>query len=116
VPALPGTRELQVAFAVREQRRKLAAHATRLPLDGVVDKLCLVVLDILHQGRAKYTKIAAALAADDPFDALLSVGASQYGDRNATLRAGIKELEVREKVGRKVYGREAGDFLVPSEA
>jgi hypothetical protein len=109
---------LQVSLSVREQQRNLAMHATRLPLDGVVDKLCLVVLDILHQGRAKYTTTAAALAADDPFDALLSIGASQYRDRIATLRAGIKDLEVLGKVGRKVYDRDANasSFRLAPEA
>jgi hypothetical protein len=109
----PVVREMQVTFAVREQRRKLAVHARRLPLDGIVDKLCLVVMDILHQGRGKYSTIAGALAADDPFDALLSIRASEYGERIATLRAGIKDLEMRDKVGRKVYSRAAGDFVVP---
>jgi hypothetical protein len=64
----PGLRELNVDFAIRQQRRKLRSCATKLPLDGVVDKLCIVVLDILHQGRARFASIKHALAADDPFD------------------------------------------------
>jgi hypothetical protein len=109
-------RDLNVDFAVRQQHRKLAYYATRLPLDGVVDKLCLVVIDILHQGRAGFASIKAALAADDPFDSLLGLGASTYRDRIATLRAGIRGLEERGKVGRKVYDRAAGDFVVPGGA
>lgn len=109
-------RDTQVAFSVREQKRKLAAHARKLPLEGVADKLCIVVLDILHQGRGKYTTIRAALTADDPFDALLAIGASQYRERVSTLRAVIRDLEARGLVGRKVYDRQSGTFVAPSEA
>lgn len=109
----PAMRELQVAFVVRQQRAKLAAHARKLPLHGVTDKLCIVVLDILHQGRATYPPIRDALASADPFDALLSLGASRYRERVATLRAGIQTLEARGTVGRKVYDSEARGFVVP---
>ena len=112
----PALRDLNVDFAVRQQRRKLAHHATKVPLDGLVDKLCLVVLDILHQGRAGYASIRTALASGDPFDSLLGLGGSQYGERVATLRAGIRGLEQRGKVGRKVYDRAKGDFVVPGGA
>ena len=107
-------RDLQVAFAVREQQRKLRVHAAKLPLDGAVDKLCIVVLDILHQGRGKYVTIANALRAADPFDTLLGIGATQYGERIATLRAGIRDLEVRGKVGQKVFDAASGGFVVPA--
>lgn len=109
-------RDIQVGFSVREQQRKLAAHARKLPLDGMTDKLCIVVLDILHQGRGKYPAITAALFADDPFDALLAVGASQYRERISTLRAGIRDLEAAGRVGRNVYDVESGRFVVPSGA
>jgi hypothetical protein len=112
----PGLRELNVGFAVRQQRRKLAHYATRLSLDGVVDKLCLVVIDILHQGRAGFTAIKTALASGDPFDSLLGLGATNYHERIATLRAGIRGLEERGKVGRKVYDRASGEFVVPGGA
>jgi hypothetical protein len=108
-------RDTQVAFSVREQKRKLARHARALPLERVVDKLCIVVLDILHQGRGKYAAIKAALAADDPFDALLAIGASQYRERISTLRAGIKDLEADGRVGRKVYDVGSGEFVPPSD-
>ena len=109
-------RDQQVAFVVRQQRRKLRHHATKLPLDGTVDKLCLVVLDILHQGRAGYASIGTALAANDPFDALLSLGASQYRERVSTLRAGIRDLEASGKVGARVFDAASGEFVVPGGA
>lgn len=109
-------RELQVAFAVRRFRHKLARYATKLPLDGVVDKLCLAVLDILHQGRAGYRSIRRALAADDPFDALLTFGASTYRDRLATLRAGIRDLEEQHRLGRQVYDAATNTFVEPRGA
>jgi hypothetical protein len=106
-------RDAQVAFCVREQKRKLAAHARKLPLDGVTDKLCFVVLDILHQGRGSYVAIRAALASPDPFDALLNIGTAQYRDRVATLRSTMRTLEASGRIGRKVYEAESGDFVVP---
>lgn len=112
----PTARELQIAFTVRRFQHNLARHATKLPLDGVVDKLCLAVLDILHQGRAKYRSIRGALAADNPFDALLTFGASQYRERLATLRAGIRDLEEQGRVGSKVYDAAAGRFVEPQGA
>jgi hypothetical protein len=108
-------RDAQVAFAVREQKRKLAAHATKLPLDGVTDTLCIAVLDILHQGRGRYATIRAALAAGDPLDALLGIGAAQYRERISTLRAGIRDLEGAGRIGRKVYDASAGGFVGRTE-
>ena len=107
-------RELLVTYFVTQQRRKLAGHATKLPLEGLTDKLCLVVLDVLHQGRATYDQIRAALGKADPFDALLALGAFSYKERVATLRAEIQKLEARGMVGRKVYRKAAKDFVIPA--
>ena len=112
----PAMRELQVAFAVREQQAKLRRHARSLPLDGVTDKLCIVVLDVLHQGRAKYPAIGAALQAGDPFDALLGLGSARYRERVATLRSGIRELEIAGRIGRKVFDSGSGSFVEPRGA
>ena len=115
----PGMRAKQVEFGVRQTQGKLRSYAKRLPLHGLVDKLCLVVLDILHQGRGgrtAYSKIEAALGADNSFDALLSIGASEYGERIGTLRAGIRDLEALGKVGRLVYDKASGDFVIPPGA
>ena len=98
-----------VRFGVRDQQAKLRRHARRLPLEGLSDKLCLVVLDILHQGRAGYRAITRALAEDDPFDALLDLGLHAYRERIATLRASLLELESRGIVGRRVYSQ--GGFV-----
>jgi hypothetical protein len=103
-------------FAVRDQREKLQRHARKLPLEGRSDKLCLVVLDILHQGRGKYTSIASALGSADPFDALLNIGLGTYGERIATLRREILELERRGIVGHRVYDSGRGTFVVASGA
>lgn len=103
-------------FAFRDQRRKVRYHARKLPLDGLSDKLCLVILDILHQGRARYTTINGALNRADPFDALLSIGLSNYRERISTLRAGILDLERKGIAGGRVYSATAGDFIPATEA
>jgi hypothetical protein len=112
----PAVRDCQVAFTVNQQRRKFEMHARKLRLAGVVDKLCLVILDILHQGRGRYPTIAAAVASDHPFDALLSIGAARFPERVTTLRAAIRDLEARDIVGERVWDPVTKDFVVPSQA
>jgi hypothetical protein len=112
----PQFKETMVRFAFSDQRDKLRGHARNLPLNGLSDKLCLVVLDILHQGRGKYTTIGAALGKNDPFDALLDIGLNTYRERIATLRNGILDLERRGIVGHRVYRNEVGDFVTATEA
>ena len=109
-------RKLLVEFFVTQQRGKLNMHAKKLPLEGLTDKLCITVLDILHQGRANYARITTALGSSDPFDALLSLGAETYKERVATLRQEIQKLEARGLVGRKVFSKAAKNFVVPSGA
>jgi hypothetical protein len=112
----PAFRHLQVSFFVNQQRNKLNVHARKLPLEGLTDKLCITVLDILHQGRGTYVQITAALGKADPFDALLALGAANYKERVATLRQEIQKLEVRGIVGKKVFSKAAKDFVVPAGA
>ena len=99
-----------------QQRGKLNIHARKLPLDGLTDKLCITVLDILHQGRATYAQITVALGKADPFDALLALGSATYKERVATLRQEIQKLEARGIVGKKVFSKAAKDFVVPAGA
>jgi len=112
----PAFRHLQVSFFVNQQRGKLNLHARKLPLEGLTDKLCITVLDILHQGRGTYAQITAALGKADPFDALLALGGATYKERVATLRQEIQKLEVRGIVGKKVFSKAAKDFAVPAGA
>lgn len=109
----PAARAAMVDYGVRQQRHRLAETARNVPLDGVVDKLCLVVLDVRHQGRGGYASLRAALAAADPLDALLSIGAAKYPERVSTVRTVLRDLEAAGRVGGKVYGRAAGDFVEP---
>ncbi len=102
-----------VRFAVRDQQAKLRWHARKLPLEGLSDKLCLAVLDILHQGRASYRTIRSALREGDTFDALLSIGLGSYRERRSTLRAGILDLERRGLVGERVYSGRPGTSSRP---
>ena len=74
-------------------------------------------MDILHQSRAKYTNLKSALSQRDPFDALLSIGLNKLtGDRIATLRAGILDLERKGIFGKRVYSDEAENFVLATEA
>ena len=108
--------ETLVAFSFLDQKKKLHWHARKLPLNGLSDKLCLVVLDILHQGRGKYQTIENALNKNDPFDALLAIGGGNYRERVATLRNSILELERKGIIGYRVYNSVADDFIKATEA
>jgi hypothetical protein len=111
-----GVVETLIRFAVRDQQVKLRMHARKLPLEGLCDKLCIVVLDVLHQGRGSYKSIGSALSKGDPFDALLSIGLGTYRERVTTLRAAILDLERAGLVGERVYSEAAGDFVLADGA
>ncbi len=98
-------------FAFRDQQEKLKRHARKLPLDGLSDKLCMVVLDILHQGRGKYSTIKKALVKPDPFDALLNIGLDTYRERIATLRSEMLRLESRGLIGFRAYDGALARFV-----
>lgn len=107
--AEPGTRRLQVRFAVEAARRILREADLRLRLDGRAAALCCAVFDIRHQGRGDYRRMRAALAADAPLEALLRIGAERYPARVRTLRNGL-EAQAEALDGLR-WSTAAGDFV-----
>lgn len=107
----PLHRQVQVDVGLAHIRAKMRRLAQRYNLDGAEDRICLLVADISHQGRAKAPVIVTALASADPFAALLRIGEDSYGERIATLRREIKTLVAEGTLGLRRYDLASGDFV-----
>ncbi len=108
----PDHRLVQVDTGIRHFRAKMFGYAQQFKLDGRPDTSCLMVADILHQGRQKsVAEIRAALKEATPLDALLRIGADDYPERIETLRKEIKKLVVEGTLGGKVYNLSKKDFV-----
>jgi hypothetical protein len=107
----PAHRQLQVSTGVAHFKRAMHQYANRYQLDGVSDRICLVVADIRHQGRAGSSAIQAALAASDPLAALLRIGEAKYTERIKTLRQELNRLTADGTLGRRAYRLDRADFV-----
>jgi len=92
----PKHRRLQVKVAVEHFRENMKRYAQSYNLDGFPDRVCQVVCDIRHQGRATSQQIINALNTNGnyelAFNKLLQLGQPLYASRIATIRAVIKSL------------------------
>lgn len=107
----PAHRQAQMEVGVAHLREKMAGYARQYGLDGAADILCLVVMDIRHQGRARSPAIVAALQSSKPLELLLSLGQEIYPQRIATLRREIKALSADGTFGARKYSLEQRDFV-----
>jgi hypothetical protein len=107
-------RALQVNEAINTAKQIMKVSGPRYALDGMIDKVCLVILDIRHQGRAGSQSIIHALntgtSEDAKFEDLLKIGATQFPERIRTLRAQIKKLVTTGVLGAKRYRIATNDF------
>jgi len=101
----------QIDTGIQFLKRKLARYAKQYRLDGQDDTLCLVISDIRHQGRARSPEIISALNAQNPLEALLKIGESQYTQRVTQLRQEIETLLAEGTLGRHRYDAQLGDFV-----
>jgi len=104
-------RRLQIEVGIGEIREKMRQYARRYQLDGADEVVCLLVMDIRHQGRAKSEVITAALQSGNPVAKLLEIGASRYPQRIAVLRKEIKALTDDGTFGGLKYSEATGDFV-----
>lgn len=107
----PAHRDLQVAMAIAQQRKKLAQYARLYHLNGVVDTVCLVVMDIRHQGRARSRHIIEALQSQDALENLLQLGEDKFRERIRTLRSAIAAGEADGTLGARRYDAASNDFV-----
>jgi hypothetical protein len=107
----PAHRDVQVAFSIAQQKKKMAQYDQRYHLDGVVDTVCLVVADIRHQGRAKSNHIIEALASQDALGNLLQIGEDGFAERIKTLRSAITTGVAEGMLGKRRYDAATSDFV-----
>jgi len=92
----PAHREVQVRVAVEHFKTNMKQYASSYNLDGYPDKVCQLVCDIRHQGRAKSQHIIDALNTggnhDAAYNRLLQLGQPKYASRIATVRSVINKL------------------------
>ena len=103
-------RDLQVEISFDILQHKMAwRYARWYDLDGQSDTICAVIADIHHQGRAKKTRVRAALASADPLDALIDINAN-YSSRNAELRGKLQEMVNAGQLGVRTYDTALNEF------
>lgn len=88
-------RSLQVSLAIDHYKANMPRYHTRLNLQNAPAKVCLVVCDILHQGRGTYDRIASAINTngnwEQAYTNLLIIGNSNYTSRINSLKRKISE-------------------------
>ncbi|MEP6824670.1 MAG: hypothetical protein ABI919_07630 [Ramlibacter sp.] len=107
----PEHRRVQIEVGIAHIRENLARYSSQYGLDGKADTVCLLVVDIRHQGRAKSAAIIGALASADPVEALLQLGEPKYHARVLGLRREIKRLTDDGTLGNRKYSAAARDFV-----
>lgn len=98
-------RKLQVKIAIDHFKENMKRYAESYNLNGYPDKVCQVICDIRHQGRATSQQIIAALNTGGNYDLaynkLLQLGQPLYATRIATIRSVIKQLVDNGTFGKK---------------
>ena len=81
-------------------------------LDGISDKVCLVIVDIRHHGGARNREIIEALDSNDSYTNFLKIRRDSYKEWIDTLQLAIEMLEKDGKLGVNRYDAAKGT-LVP---
>ena len=107
-------RRLQVKIAVGHYKEKMKDYAESYNLDGFPAKVCQVICDIRHQGRAKSIDIINAINTRGNFELaynkLLQLGQPLYASRISTVRSVIKNLSDRGIFNKK-YKQSTNEFV-----
>lgn len=108
-------RKLQIAVAIEHFKANMAEYCNQYMLNGVPDKVCLVICDIRHQGRASSAQIIQAMNTsgdyNKAFNNLLNLGIAHYPERIRTLKNSITKLVNLGILGIKVYNQSSGEFV-----
>jgi hypothetical protein len=106
-------RDQQVKTGVETIRQKLRDAQQRMNLNGRSDKVCFVVMDILHQGRGTYAVMKQIVENNNDsaaYTKLLTIGASNYAERIQTIRGEVARLEGEGRFGVRKYRAATNDF------
>jgi len=100
----------QIAQMIESFRGYMGRADRRGLIDGQRAAACCVIADLLHHGRGGrnvWSSVSRALASNDPFEALIAIGSTQWAERKATLRRLIladPQMQARR------WSASAGDF------
>jgi hypothetical protein len=107
-------RRIQVETAIEHFKNNMKHYAITFNLDGFPDKVCLVICDILHQGRAKNRHIIEAINTNGNFEKaynnLLQLGKEKYPERVRTVQTTITNL-ITQGVFGKTYKQATNEFI-----
>ncbi|MEI6709010.1 MAG: hypothetical protein WCK96_17950 [Methylococcales bacterium] len=107
-------RELQVKIAIELFKENMKEYASSYNLDGYPDRVCQVICDIRHQGRATSRQVIKAINTSSDYDLayenLLELGLPLYAERIKTIRKEIKKLQEAGIFGKK-YDQSIDDFV-----
>lgn len=110
----PAHRQLQVDTAIQLFKENMKAYDRRFNLNNVPAKVCQVVCDVRHQGRATNDRIALALNTGGNYDRaytnLLTIGNTNYAERINTVRSTINSLLAAGLFDKK-WSTAKGDFV-----
>ena len=107
-------RETQVKVGVDTIRQKLRTAHKKINLDGRGDKVCFVVVDILHQGRGTFAAMKQIIQNNNDavaYQKLLTIGASNFPERIETIRAEVARLEAAGHFGTRKYSGATNDLV-----
>ena len=107
-------RELQVKVGVDTIRQKLRTAHNKINLKGRGDKVCFVVVDILHQGRGTFAVMKEIIHKNNDaaaYEKLLTIGASSFAERIKTIRAEVARLEAAGHFGTRKYSSASNDLV-----
>jgi Putative peptidoglycan binding domain len=108
-------RDIQVKIGVETARGKLRLSQTKMALDGRSDKVCFVIMDILHQGRGKFAVMKHIVEHNNDataYEKLLSIGVDKYAGRIKTIRAEVARLEAAGHFGKRKYSAATNDLVL----
>jgi hypothetical protein len=107
-------RRIQVKIAIEHFKENMKRYAQSYNLDGYPDKICQMICDIRHQGRATSQQIINALNTNGNFELaynkLSQLGQPLYASRINTVRTVIKNL-LNTGIFGKTYRKSTNDFV-----
>ena len=111
-PSQSSPQGAQVRIGMQMFESNMKFYARKYNLDGAADYICIVIADILHQGRGNSSQIMDALRETDKYDALLAIGASSFKPRRDTLKKEIDDRRSSGIFGQRVYSVRDENFVL----
>ena len=84
-------------------------------LDGRGDKVCFVIVDVLHQGRGTFNAMKHIVDNNNDsaaYQKLLTIGADDYPERIETIRTHVAKLEEQGHFGKRKYSAATNDLVL----